>query len=87
MQRPGRRVFQGVFNALMLGALGVGASQVLASPAEASTGAFRCQAWQQTACTEWCRSMNPYDSYIIGKCTSIGTTYYDCVCDIGPEPL
>jgi hypothetical protein len=69
-----------VFNALMLGALGVGASQALAASASPAVS-YGCRTWQQTACTDWCRSMNGGNPNVVGECTSFGgSSYYDCVC-------
>lgn len=58
MQRPGKMVFRGVFNALMLGAVGAGAGQALAAPAEASAGAAACSAYEQQRCVEYCDNLH-----------------------------
>ena len=80
MRSPTRKVFQGVFNALMLGALSFGASQALAAPASPAVS-YGCSIWQQADCTNWCRSMHPFNPYVVGQC-SIGT----CTCAIAFEP-
>lgn len=80
MRSSRRKALQGVLNALMLGALGVGASQALAAPATAAVS-DGCQTWQQTECTDWCRSRHPYNEYVVGECTSFGgSSYYECKC-------
>lgn len=80
MRRPTRKTVQRTFNALMLGALSVGASQALAAPASPAVS-NGCQIWQQTQCTDWCRSLHPNNPYVVGQCTSFGgSSYYDCTC-------
>ena len=77
MRRPTRRVSQGVFNALMLGALGFGATQALASPA--APAAAYCTREEAGECNVACQeALGP--SYR-GKCTktSIGTVSCQCV--------
>ncbi|HEU0077961.1 MAG TPA: hypothetical protein VFQ76_09960 [Longimicrobiaceae bacterium] len=77
MQRPTRKVFRGVFNALMLGALGLGATQALASPA--APAAAYCTREEAAECNWACQeALGP--SYR-GRCTktSIGTVSCQCV--------
>lgn len=57
MRSPGRKVIQGVFNALALGALGFGATQALASPAAAKAADY-CTRQDQSVCWNYC-----YDNY------------------------
>lgn len=85
MRSPTRKVFQRVFNALMVGALSFGASQALAAPASAAVS-YGCQTWQQTACTDWCRSMHGGNPFVVGECSSFGgSSSYDCVCELVPD--
>jgi hypothetical protein len=59
MQRPGTKVFRGVFNALMLGAIGLGAGQALAAPPEAAAaGAAACSAYELQRCVEYCDNLH-----------------------------
>lgn len=78
MRRPTGKVLRGAFNALMLGAIGFGATQVLASPAAASTAAY-CTREEAGECNAACQeALGP--GYR-GRCTktSYGTVSCQCV--------
>lgn len=58
MRRPNRKLLRGAFNALMLGAIGLGAGQALAAPQEASAAeAATCSAYEQQRCVEYCDNL------------------------------
>lgn len=83
MRDPSRMLFRGVFGALVLGALGLGATQALATPA--TRDMLACQAWQQAQCTEWCRSMHEHFPNVVGECSTFGGSDYFCQCAVVPE--
>lgn len=78
MRRSNRKLLRGAFNALMLGVLGAGASQALASPAAAPAAGY-CTREEAGECNVACQeALGP--SYR-GRCTktSIGTVSCQCV--------
>lgn len=79
MRRSNRKLLRGAFNALMLGAIGFGASEALASPAEAAPAAGYCTREEAAECTFACQQA--LGSSYRGRCTktSIGTVSCQCV--------
>lgn len=53
MRSPARKVFRGVFGALVVGAPGFGAGQAVAEPASLAT-TERCTSGMHSACRENC---------------------------------
>lgn len=73
------KLVRGIFGALVVGALGFGATQALASPVRAAV--FGCTATQQQQCQNYCGLRGAQ-----GYCSSFGLGGYDCVCYVeGPE--
>ncbi|MET0396971.1 MAG: hypothetical protein ABW277_09135 [Longimicrobiaceae bacterium] len=58
MRRSNRKPLRGAVNALMLGAIGLGAGQALAAPPEASAGAAACSAYELQRCVEYCDNLH-----------------------------
>ena len=68
MYRSNLRLVRGIFGALVVGTLGFGASQALASPAPAATLPF-CTASQRQACVDNCRDEGKSNA----RCTTQGS--------------
>lgn len=67
-----------VFGASCAVVFGFGATQALASPAQAASGS--CKGSQALECYNYCASLGQQ-----GFCTSFGTAGYGCVCS-GEDP-
>ena len=74
MQRPTGKVFRGVFNALVIAALGLGVSQALASPAEGAAVKRSCF----TECRNYCLAR--YGEGVQYQCVRTTTAQYVCQC-------
>lgn len=77
MRRSTRKAFQGVLGALVVGALGFGASQALAAPAAAASADY-CTRQDQSVCLDYC-----YDTYGEGyraRCTKDQFGFIECEC-------
>ena len=75
------RLARGIFGALVVGALGFGATQALASPAQPAFDG--CTEQQEQACVDSCkRSWGPLAT---GSCVPFGEEYYLCECGMGVE--
>jgi hypothetical protein len=72
------KLVRGTLGALVVGALGFGAAQALASPVQAAY--YGCTEWDAQACTDSC--VAAYGPYARGRCTNFGI--YDCQCFFGP---
>lgn len=77
MRRPTRKVFRGAFNALMLGALGFGATQALASPA-APAAVVGCSKLEASECLWGCKEQ--FGSNYGGVCNKNVWGHVTCQC-------
>lgn len=75
MQHSIRKVSRGILGALVVGALGFGATQALASPAAAARE--MCTKDERMTCHNYCNSL--YGSGWLGECTSTEWGV-DCQC-------
>lgn len=76
MRSSTARVFQGAFGALVVGALGFGATQALASPA--TTEAASCTRQDQAVCLDYC--FETYGPGYRARCYKEWTGHVDCEC-------
>ena len=72
------RLARGIFGTLVGGALGFGATQALAAPAQAAF--YGCTSWQAQQCQDYCTSTYGLGSK--GRCTNFGML--QCQCEYGP---
>jgi hypothetical protein len=70
------RLARGTFGALVVGALGFGATQALASPTQAA--GYKCTYWQDMQCQNYCASRG-----MSGRCTNFDQLI--CQCFLGPS--
>ncbi len=77
------KLARGIFGALVVGALGFGTTQALASPVKAAAGG-ECFYYQEQMCQDYCA----YNFGAQGRCSRLGGSY-DCQCYYGlpNEPL
>lgn len=83
MRNPTRKAVQGVFGALMVGALGFGASQAFAAPG-AGAAAGSCLKEETWACNAYCRET--FGMSYIGRCNKNTFGHVSCGCIQLPSP-
>jgi hypothetical protein len=81
MKAVNLKLVRGIFATLVVGALGFGATQALASPTRPAFDG--CTEQQEQACVDSCkRSWGPLAT---GSCVPFGEEYYLCECGMGVE--
>lgn len=68
MRKHGRRIQRAAFGLGLLAAMGFGAVQAMAAPAQAAAAAGSCDYWQQQYCRDYCGSWDASCSNGICSC-------------------